>query len=557
MKNYRKNILLAITLVIAGLMIAVSASAAIHTQTHSAQTFFVNKNPNVNIEMDSSPLSELKELVLKSQDKSAIPVFPGYHPTVASDALGYVVLGFEDDSPNVWFTASADAGQNWVGDAIGWLIDPPPELPDVDSCGDGRFIGGMVPNWQASEGSELYKVACVDPMDLTETGYTCPTWVWYGVGTGYTNFRAIATGGYTATDPVENTWAFGGHSIVGDHGTEGPNVPFFTYQRDDAGYAWIYRFGGAINGSQITSMDIDPTTLYAYAAWNYNNHGNMDIYVYVSDFGTWEPYSGTVIHPDVTDLTIETTGDDDYIDISANNDNIIIVSERDGDIVAYYSLDGLTTILEATIETEAVNPRIVHNGDLEATCTFIQDGSVYYSTTENGGETWSTPEIVDEPENANVPEEFKASDVCGYGAAWMNSDDGNVYFAGLGGNSPPVAPTIDGPTKLKRFINYEFTFTTTDPNGDDVSYYVDWGDGATSDWSTPVASGTPIKIKHRWTTKDTFIVKCKAKDTSDAESAWAELSVSTPRTAMMPMILQKILDTFPHAFPILRHLLGV
>ncbi|MDH7516952.1 MAG: hypothetical protein QHH19_01195 [Candidatus Thermoplasmatota archaeon] len=556
MNKIKKPILLAITLVIAGLAIAVSANAAIQTQTPNEQTFFVNKNPNVNIAgMDIGPSAGVKNIVIKQQGKSAVPVFPGYHPAVASDSLGYVVLGFEDDTPNVWFTASNDGGQNWVGDAVAWQIEPPPELPDVDSCGDGRFIGGMVPNWDASSGSELYKVQVTDPMEL-ETGYECLYWVWQNVGSGYTNFDAIAVAGYTAEDPDENTWAFGGHTIIGDHPESGTNTPFFSYQFDSTGYAWIYRWTG-LNGSTSTSHDIDPGNLYSYAAWNFDNAGDKDIYIAVFDFGTWEPYSGYVIHPDVTDLTIEATGNDEYIDISALNDNIIVVSQRAGDIVAYYSTDGMNTVAESLIETSAVNPRIVHTGDLKATCIFIKEGSVYYSTTGDGGATWSTPEIIDEPENTNVPGEYKAADVCGYGAAWMNSDDGNIYFASVGGNNPPNKPTINGPTKLKPNRNYDFTFTSTDPNGDDIYYYVDWGDGTNSGWQGPYSSGYELKLTHKWTTKDKFTIKCKAKDTYDLQSGWATLEVSTPRVVTRPMLLQRLLERFPHAFPILRYILGV
>jgi|GEM_PF-1125900 len=558
MKKIRKNILLAITLVIAGLMIAVSTSTAIQTQTPDEQSFFVTRNTNVNIAgMDISPLTGVKNPLIKPQGKTAIPVFPGYHHAVASDALGYVVLGFEDDTPNVWFTASNDAGQNWATDAVGWQIDPAPTLPDVDSCGDGRFIGGMVPDYMASDGSELYKVISTDPMDFT-SGYDCPYWQWNTVGSGYFDFTAIACAGYTKGDPIEDSWGFGGHSMIGtwNYVTPSAGTPLYSYQSNEAGSAWIYRMDTTKIGGTSTSMDIDPTTLHSFAVWNYDNGGNMDLYVYEADWSIWEPYSSSQIHPDVAETTITSTGDDNLVDISANNDNIIIVSERDGDIVAYYSTDGLVTVLEAQIETGAVNPRVVHTGDLEATCTFIEGGSVYYSTTENGGETWSTPEIIDEPENANVPSEFKASDVCGFGAAWMNSDDGNIYFASLGANSPPLIPAIDGPTQLKRFLNYDFTFSTTDPNGDDVSYYVDWGDGTNSGWTTMSASGAGITLSHKWTTKAVFTIKCKAKDTSDAESDWGILEVSTPRVVTRPMLLQRLLEKFPNAFPILRQLLG-
>jgi len=130
MKKIRKPILLAITLVIVGLMIAGSASTAIQEQKIEKQTLIVNTNPNIKEAMDITSLKGMENLVTQSQIKIATPVVLGYHPAVASDSLGYVVLGFEDESPNVWFTASPDAGQIWAEDAIGWLIDPPPELPE-------------------------------------------------------------------------------------------------------------------------------------------------------------------------------------------------------------------------------------------------------------------------------------------------------------------------------------------------------------------------------------------------------------------------------------------
>ena len=57
---------------------------------------------------------------------------------------------------------------------------------------------------------------------------------WNDVGAGYTNFIDVACGGYTAADPAENEWAYGGYSIVGDHGDLGEQTGFFSYLNSDA-----------------------------------------------------------------------------------------------------------------------------------------------------------------------------------------------------------------------------------------------------------------------------------------------------------------------------------
>ena len=44
-------------------------------------------------------------------------------------------------------------------------------------------------------------------------------------------------------------------------------------------------------------------------------------------------------------------------------------------------------------------------------------------------------------------------------------------------NEPPYAPIINGPTYGKTGTEYNYTFSTIDPDGDDVYYYIHWGDG--------------------------------------------------------------------------------
>jgi hypothetical protein len=428
-----------ITLVIAGLMIAVSASAMVQNPDDE-QTFSYMVLPFAAAGQDLALAQPLEQQVKSTRARPLAPSVSiiGNHPAVASDRGKFAVLGFEDteDPQNVWYTASNDGGETWLDNAVGWVIDNP-ELPDVDSCGDGRFLGGMVPYYLDCDGGALEKVMGHDVMNIPD-GWEAVYWDFHDLGDGYTNFRDIGVGAYTDEDEAKNAWAFGGHSVVGDHGGEaGEDTIFFSYQADEAGTGWIYYWTG-VNGCEVTSMDIDADTVYAYAVWNYNNSGTQDIYVSVFDFGTWDEYQGYPIHPGVRDVQISSSGDDTDIDVSAYKNNVIVVSERDGDVVCYYSSNGLVTVEESVIEEGACCPRVVHTYDDFAACTFVKDDSVYYCITEDGGATWSATELVEGSEN--VPEEHRAIDVCGHGAAWMDTDD-TSYFAPL--DLMPALPYLE------------------------------------------------------------------------------------------------------------------
>ena len=97
-------------------------------------------------------------------------------------------------------------------------------------------------------------------------------------------------------------------------------------------------------------------------------------------------------------------------------------------------------------------------------------------------------------------------------------------------NDAPYAPSISGKTRGKAGIEYEYTFTATDPDGDDVSFYVEWGDDTSSGWTEFVSSEAEVKLKHTWVEEDTYTIKAKAKDIFGAESGWSTLEVSMPNT---------------------------
>jgi len=428
MKSIKKAIFLeTITLVIAGLLI-ISTASAIAQKPQTNENKVITQTNKINIKPADSTYSrtvENKKIFTRPSGAVGINLFPGITPAISNSGSS-MALGFNSlELENVYFSGSIDAGATWT-DGFGWTLNEPPELPDIDGCGDGRLLGTMVPNGLDADGSALYKVSISDAS--TQEGYSCVSWTWDGVGAGYTNFIDVACAGYTAVDPAENTWAYGAHSIIGDHGLAGEQTLFFSYQSNEGGSGWIYRFTsepGVFNGATSTSMDIDQDTLYSYAVYNYDHNGTMDIYLFIMDFGQWG--SGTSPqHENNWGITLSTPGNDNVLDVSAFKDNVIIVSERDGNIIAYHADDASTdpaniTFSETTIMAAAEQPRISHLEENKAICEYIKNGDSYYTVTEDGGVTWSTPE------KAFEEEDIQSADVCAMGFAYGSGN--TIYFA--------------------------------------------------------------------------------------------------------------------------------
>ena len=88
-------------------------------------------------------------------------------------------------------------------------------------------------------------------------------------------------------------------------------------------------------------------------------------------------------------------------------------------------------------------------------------------------------------------------------------------------NYPPDKPVISGPSYITAEDEYIYGFETTDPEGGNVYYFVDWGDGTYSGWIGPYYSGTEAAAHHTYLEKGTVTILAKAKDNHGAESDWA------------------------------------
>jgi autotransporter-associated beta strand protein len=90
----------------------------------------------------------------------------------------------------------------------------------------------------------------------------------------------------------------------------------------------------------------------------------------------------------------------------------------------------------------------------------------------------------------------------GDGVAWMDVTVNRGAFAGN------VKPTVSlGSTNANPAINVSVTFTATasDPNGDTLAYFWEWGDGTTTANNSPTASKS-------WSTTGTKTVRCIVSD---------------------------------------------
>ena len=150
----------------------------------------------------------------------------------------------------------------------------------------------------------------------------------------------------------------------------------------------------------------------------------------------------------------------------------------------------------------------------------------------------------------------KAKDTLQAESTWSDSLSVQISVPNTAPNKPSKP---SGNIKGKVNVEYTYTTSTTDPDGDKVYYLFDWGDGTNSSWVGPYNSGATASAKHKWTVKGPYQIKVKAKDTNGAESLWSDpLSITMPFSYQMTLLqfLQTLLQRFPHAFPLLRQLFG-
>jgi C1A family cysteine protease len=125
-------------------------------------------------------------------------------------------------------------------------------------------------------------------------------------------------------------------------------------------------------------------------------------------------------------------------------------------------------------------------------------------------------------------------------------------------NEQPEKPTIHGPNQGRIGLPYTFTFSSSDNDGNDLWYSVDWGDGTVIDWSGPYEQEDELAIDHSWNMIGKYSITVKVKDVFDNESEAESLSiyVKMPESRPAASICSLLLKLLAY-FPILNSLINI
>ena len=220
------------------------------------------------------------------------------------------------------------------------------------------------------------------------------------------------------------------------------------------------------------------------------------------------------------------------------------LSKEGTNYVEYYSDDALgneeaihnkTYLVDDTppiITNVVANPSVqTSGGKVNISCTIIDDTAIdgVYLEVTYPDDSFSNFTMYHIPCSTYYREEIY-SIVGTYNFTIYAKDElGNAnrssvfHFSITTGNHPPNKPSKpSGAVNGITGTSYTYSTHTTDPDGDNVYYFFDWGDGSTTGWLGPFASGNTISTSHMWGSVGTYSIKVKAKDVNNAESEWSD-----------------------------------
>jgi hypothetical protein len=365
---------------------------------------------------------------------------PAIGAVPTGELLDSYTYAIDVSTNNVIWDFSLDGGQTWDG-GVYYEIEGIESHPAIDYWGTGKkAVGTMQGDPMTANGADQHTFTCTD-ITVTDT-YSLSTTSW-GSSLPYQDRRIPDIGGY---DGNGIAWWFGIIAAVGTRASPGSvDMPIINYANyDDEGQSWSSYFA-TYPGCENAAIEVDQTNGFFYAVYDILDGTDWDLLLIRGDC-----HNDGTGHP--IDIGQDFIGDIEntkYPAVDVNNNTVIILAQSDEagtqDIVCYYSDDAGAnwdkSFVSANVASDELYPKIVSYGDV-ATCTFIMGDDLYVSNTEDGGVTWSTPEMVNDVAGS-VASEFRNTDIT-YGGTvvWTDMQNGNadIYLDVVGGS--PTYPIL-------------------------------------------------------------------------------------------------------------------
>ncbi len=558
MRNIKKSLFLAIAMVIATTLVFSNVSSVqVTEETKEINELEVSKSELVAQKMSiptqtvDLPLMQAEETTYRGE-----VAFGDYgdqlHPAFDRAGATHMAAYFDYDFDQILWTFSTTDGPPYDP---GVYYEIGGDYPSIKLWEGTTFFGTFVTDYLDLNGGATYLFKTTNPSDSGT--YELTYWDWSSYGWSDMIDADIAC------DSSQNDFEWGVSTYVitstyGDGYTDGPTVIYSDEETSGSGWiSWYY-----LNGCDHTDIDIDRSTVYSYAVYDWEDldAGYFKIVCRVQDFAEIMNGFDSLYELDYGANTIRPA-------VAAGDGNIVILAETDvngdQDVLCYYGTSLETMSTSFVVDTTGVDEGFVdvrHVGGMSFVCTYVSGGNLYAMETTDGGATWSSIGQINDNSGCVVAE-YKTSDLCQSAAKAMweedCGDDVDIYIGNVLPNDPPGAPSIDGPANGKPGQSLTYTLSAVDPDGDDVRFLVDWGDGS-SDTTDYVASGADQTASHAWGSEATYTITATAQDSAGNLGASTTFTVTIPRNKDIhthPFL--RFLQNHPNIFPILRTLLGL
>ena len=552
----KKSLFLAIAIAIAmGLVISSASSMPTEKTTTENEEIVAHFMPVQCISLDSKTFESSEQPMTFAGIQVTMGENDEYHPSIAgAPGGGFYALAETTDDGVIWHPVLYGSGDGMTWDPILEFLYDNAEYTDMDQNAHGTYgTFGAAPDTSGQI--------------IVVQGEIEDGWVWDFSSSNINEFTGNRIDCYTFEGPEGDpgVWNWGGLSLVGYNGfgtydIEGCPFIFYPYSETGGIIGWI---SGAVDGCEHVGSAMDLATNKHYAVYDRDDERTYKLIVRKEDFRVWNynPTGDYWTHQYQTAIHVTDTANLMYPSAAAYDDNVIVACQKDDDVIVFYSSNGFSTRTEVLVQESASYPEVAMAGADVAVITYIKDDVLYYRTSDSGGASWSDPEVVsDNQVNLND----RAANLDEYNldiyGVWEDTrgDSIDCYYDLIYEypNDPPTAPTINGPNGGKPGKELTYEFTSIDPDGDDIRYYVDWGD-ETNEWSGYAASGTAVTLTHTWE-EGAYTITAKGEDINGLQGPEATKPINIPRgkTVVNSLFLQ-FLQQYPNAFPILRQLLGL